>query len=392
MFLGPISDKTTMENFEEIKTALRDDDSDECAALAGDRRRITITSSDPMMNMQNQIVALISENTDLKTRVSTLEAKVNSLIFNTPASVDRSRVKLPSTDLFTMTPTPMNAHIDEDSDAVMNGSRTRTPSSSRGRPPSEVPNPFADSSRFTAASSTTFKSNSAVAPQGYVGKKSVWGTAMASMLVAASRYYISKTGSDMMMIDELRLMKNCTIIVPVFYFAALHRDLPDVKHPCTRYLSNAISRMDKNEVPISDAETWVYMKKYQDGKDVGTVLDTVVRMMKRIPEVVTHPVSQIVSMLLPPVTRTVNEKAIFAVASGMDVSLSPTQWESWCSILKEQALVKYIKYRLSGMSETQVVAKMVSEMRPSDLTEKKNLNMIDTIAPFTMRHQSASER
>lgn len=43
----------------------------------------------------------------------------------------------------------------------------------------------------------------------------------------------------------------------------------------------------------------------------------------------------------------------------------------WCSILKEPALVRYIKYKLSGMKETQVVARMMSKMRTSDLTKKE---------------------
>lgn len=381
-----------MEDFEEIRNALRDDDRDGTDSTGMSSHRITVMGTDPMMNMQNQIIRLISENTDLIARMSALEAKVVSLIDVVSQGSDRSKVKVPTKELFTMTPTHAESQVDDSSSSIVDVARDRSVTPAKSRAPSESLNPFSEASRSTNASLSVFKSNSAIAPQGYVGKKSVWGTALASMLVGATRYYISKTNSDMMMIDERRLMKNCIMIMPTLYFAALHKDLPDVKNPATKYLSNAISRMDKNDVPTSDAETWMRMKQYQDGKDVVSVLETVIMIMKAIPEVVTHPVSQVVPMMIPPVVRSMNDNPIFAIGATHKATLAPNQWETWCSILKEGALVKYIKYRLAGMNEAQVVSKMVGEIRRSDLVEKKNQTMIDDIAPFTITHRSGIER
>ena len=59
------------------------------------------------------------------------------------------------------------------------------------------------------------KSNTATAAMGFANKKQVWGTALASMLVAMMRYYITKTGKTHIMMDEVGLMKTCINLAPV---------------------------------------------------------------------------------------------------------------------------------------------------------------------------------
>lgn len=379
-----------MEGFEDIKKALatEDDNMSEDESRITNDNRITVMNSDPIANLQNQVIQLMSENSELKSRVTALEAKIVPLIMSSPENADRSRITAPKSDLFGPKPPPSSVKNDNDDDSIVNINATPSLISTEGRSTIENTNPFANRSVIDSSNQSVFKSNSAIAPQGYVTKKSLWGSALASLLVAATRYYITKTNLNLMMVDELRLMKVCTMIAPTLYYQAMHRDLPDTKNPATRYLSKAISRMDKNDLPVSTASDWSMMMEYQDGKDVLSVLNAMIVMAKQVPEAITHPVSQIISIMVPPVVRKVNGEPKFAISADGSPDLSPSQWEIWCSVLKEGALVKYIKYRLSGMKETQVVAKMMNEMRASDLTEKKNVNTIGKIAPFTMRNRS----
>lgn len=376
-----------MEDFNEIKNAIGDLDQDvgTDTSLAQSTESITITSSDPIMNLQNQVMRLTAENAEMRRLLNDLRGKVLPIIAEFSGSRPRSKIKLPKRDLFGPRPPTSDMGDETDTNSVVD---VGTPSSVRSisiASRSDNVNPFTSMIENSASSPSVFKSNSAVAPQGYVGKKSVWGTALASYLVAATRYYIAKTNTDALMIDERALVRNCTMIAPVLYEAAVYKSLPTVKDPQTSYLATAISRMDKNDVPVSDAKTWTDMLEYQDGKDVLYVINTIIKMAMLVPEAVSHPVSQIIPILVPPVSRVVDGKSIFAMSASGSVRVTPSQWEVWCSILKEGALTKYIKYRLSNMKETQVVAKMVSEIRPEDMVEKKNHNKIREIAPFTIR-------
>ena len=383
---------TGMENFTEIKNAVASMDQDETEDAKESTDGITIMGSDPIVNLQNQVNRLMSENTDLSKRVSSLEAKIVPLIMDTPAKRRRSKVKVPKRDMFGMTPPPAIPDAFDSSSSIVNVAPSLGPDPDENGSVDTYAsaNPFSTTSEGVYTSKSVFKSNSAIAPQGYVGKKSVWGTALASFLTAACRYYIAKKNHDMMMIDELKLMKNCIVIAPTLYFAAMHKELPDVKSPATRYLSAAIARSDKNDVPVSDATTWTDMLKYQDGKDVMSVINTMISMLKMVPESVVHPVSQMVMLMIPPVARVVDEKRIFAMSAEGSPSTASNQWELWCSILKEPALTKYIKYRLASMKPIHVMSKMVSEMRDSDLTDSKNKGVMKDLVPFTMRCKNVS--
>lgn len=114
--------------------------------------------------------------------------------------------------------------------------------------------------------------------------------------------------------------------------------------------------------------------------------------MKMVPESVPHPISQIIPFPVPPVVRIVPKDGvtipIFAMSASANVSMLPNEWERWCSILKEDALPKHIKYRISGMKEPQVVSRMVTEMKSSELTEKRNVQAMGELAPFTVKHPS----
>jgi hypothetical protein len=121
------------------------------------------------------------------------------------------------------------------------------------------------------------------------------------------------------------------------------------------------------------------MLKYGDGRDVINVINTVVRYAYTVPEAFSHPISQLITDLRPPVVRSVNDTetrrpiSIFATSAGADVIMKPNVWEVWCSNLKAHTLVKYINYKLSGMKLTAIVAKMVDEMKPSELVEEHHL-------------------
>ena len=126
----------------------------------------------------------------------------------------------------------------------MSGRTPRVTSSNHNGPTTAI-NPFSLSNTMVSSS----KSNSAVAAMGYTNKKSVWGVARTPILVGAL-----KTEATGIIIDEICLMKNCTAIVPAMCNTAMQRDPPGVRDPVTQSLGKAISRADKNDVALSNAE------------------------------------------------------------------------------------------------------------------------------------------
>lgn len=349
--------------------------------------KINVLGGDEMALMRTQIVRLINDNVELKRRVSELEGKVKAVLINSPANQKKTFMKMRKSTMFDSEDhvKKWTGSLDTPSENPQENSASEASYGFVSTP--HVDNPFLNMSAITGPSSSSgqqvFKNNSATASKGYAKKDNVWGTAMASFLVAATRYYIMKTKSDFVAIDEKDLAKNCTVVVPVLYESVMYKKLPDVKSRTTLYLADMISRTSKDDVPLSVASDWMEMQKYQDGRDVLSIINGVIQALSRVPEVIRHPVSQIIPNLIVPVVRMRDDEAIFAMSADSEVCLQPSIFEVYCSILKKEAITKYIKYRMSGMKGAQTVARLVTELRPSDLTDSKNVEKMKNLVPYT---------
>ena len=377
-----------MDNFREIRDAIGDLDAPEEVDETRDRLRseekITITTSDPIEIMRTQIIKLTAEIAETKASVNEITSMLKTLAIDAPSSKRRNKMRVVDTPSTASPHRYSNATPSESVDT--DGEENVDVSTVSNRSP--IVNPF--SHPAGGATTTVFKSNSATASKGYVGKHTVWGTALASFLTGATRYYIAKKDVHSIMIDEVFLMTRCNAIVNTMYEIAQHRELPGVRDPCTLYLSSVLSRMSKDDVPTSNAKDWVEMSKFQDGRDVVTVINNLIMVLKLVPESIPHPVSRVVSALIPPTVRLHDGNAVFAMYADLKLTVSPNQWERLCLFLKKDALVKYVKYRVSGMSEPEVTAKMMAEMRASDLIEKRNMEKFDELFPYSFRHAGRS--
>ncbi|KAG5916584.1 hypothetical protein E4U61_003497 [Claviceps capensis] len=126
-----------------------------------------------------------------------------------------------------------------------------------------------------------------------------------------------------------------------------HKELPVVKSPTTKYMSSSISRVGSNDVPQSTAESWYEMSATQDGRDCLTVIETMIKYAKKMPEVLSHPLSNIVPYIQFPVAKKKEDGSVlFCISKKIKFRDSPNQWEVWCSLLKSSALIKYAKWRV----------------------------------------------
>lgn len=377
-----------MDEFEKIEKAL-DDLGGETTMADGTTSsladQITVMSTDPIETLRAQVAMLVSQNAAMKRRLDDLEGKVLPLLTSKVGNRKRTEAKLPVTDMYarlnlgTGSSRAISVGDDGDTSSMVSVSRPPSVTSTPGGNTREIINPFANMTtnmnQDYDMGRKVVKGNSAVSQYGYSNSKQVWGTALACMLIATTNFYIQKTNQEMLRVEEKIVVTNCIRTVSVLYTQALHRPLPDVKDHATSALAQLISKKDPVDIPVVDAKTWWAVGQNADGKDILRILDTVIRLMKMTPEIIAHPVSQVVGFMIPPMIRLAPPERgaypIFAVSATANVSLLPNEWERWCSILKEDALTKYVKYRLSGMKEPQVVSKMVSEMKSSELTDKK---------------------
>lgn len=65
------------------------------------------------------------------------------------------------------------------------------------------------------------------------------------------------------------------------YTSAMHRELSGVKDGTTKYLSEAISKKEKNKVPLSYASDWLALQKNQFWKSALTVLNNLIKVGQR---------------------------------------------------------------------------------------------------------------
>lgn len=92
------------------------------------------------------------------------------------------------------------------------------------------------------------------------------------MLVATTRYHITEMGSNGIMIDELRLVKNCTVVALRMFSAIMYRDLLTVRDPTTKFLAEAISRGRQERRSALVRGRLGRMKNSQSGKDILVVM------------------------------------------------------------------------------------------------------------------------
>lgn len=400
-----------MEDFEEIKNAVGDLDLDPNTNQDANpsSERITVMSTDPITTLQANVARLTIENAEIKAELAALKSRVAPLIVNSIGKKKRTRPNLEGSNLFRMERTDTSPNLtksperDEDADSIVDVSKPASMSSSLTGTTTEFINPFAGQSASTSfdgnENATFLKSNSAIANTGYVNKKQLWGTAFACFLIGASRHCIAKTGASNLKITEKEVVTNCIRIADTLHKIALHKGLPDVKDPSTLSLAKVMSRRAKDDIHVMDASSWWGISKYQDGKDIMFTIQTLVDMAQKVPEAITNPISHIIPYLRKPLIQTrpepnpvngqVEETPFFAMSKPNMDDMYPNGWERWCSILKEPALTKYIRYRVvgNGMTEPQVVSKMVMEMRSSDLVEQKNMDLLGQLAPFTQRSE-----
>lgn len=380
-----------------------------------------LTGTNMVAILQKRVDTLMAENMALNKRIQQLEAKVTPMYAHFVKSPNKPEINFPtenriremyvteSSSLGTITgrsrSTEPFADIDTDR-SVSNFSepvhvRARDAAEDRATPSSPSTrgststrnadvNPFASYFESTRRSESMFKSNSATAPMGYVKKGNVWGTALTSFLTAAMRYYITKKNANMLMVDEPKMSAVYTRLVPVLYENYMAKSLPDVSDPLTFRLSQAISRTDKNQIPLSYASSWANLEETQEGRDIMAIMRVLVVASKAVPEAMVYPISQLVPYIHRHLIRYVGSEAVFAIDANVVVKPIPNPLESWCLVLKMDALLKYVKYRLSGMTGNETIERMSSEMKPQELAEKKNWDKLVRFNPMMMMNDPSS--
>ncbi|KAG6192106.1 hypothetical protein E4U36_000005 [Claviceps purpurea] len=304
---------------------------------------LVVMSADPVEMLTARLSNVLTENHDLKARVKALEDRMQSVLYmlNTEKERDRGTIRPPFSGSFGNPPSVSErlvTNIDEDASETV-----QTPSMICFPTEESFSRNLVDMPMYRATSvSGTTKLSSATSAMGYTNAKSVWGAALSSMLIATVRYYCIRTGTDNISLDEGKIMKTCIYLAPILYGMS-HKSLPAVKSPTTKYMSSSISKVGSNGVPQSTAESWYQMTATQDGKDCLMVIETMIRNAKKMPEVLSHPLSDIVSK-------------------------SPGQWEVWCSLLKSSALIRYAKWRAYGDSAATSAANMMSDMKITELS------------------------
>lgn len=383
-----------------------------------------LTGTDMVAILQHRVSTLMNENIEMNNRLKVVEARTQAMYAHFVKSPERSRFDFPDenkvrdryvTEVSNLDATPgrprgSDSYVDIEADRSVSSISTPSQAHADRRAdervdvPSPSPrptagtstashgvNPFANYFASTQRSESMFKSNSATAPQGYVNKGGVWGTALVSFLTAAIRYYMSKKNENMLMVDEMKMAGVYNKLVPVLYESFMTRELPGVSDALTFRLSQAISRRSKNDIPISDAGAWVDLEKTQEGRDIMAIIRILLSAAKTVPEAMVHPVSQLIPYIHKQPVMLYNETPVFLIDSAANINPLPTPWESWCLMLKTDALVKYVRYRLGGgMTPLETISRMTMEMKPGELADKKNWRKLTTFNPAMMTSRTSS--
>lgn len=103
------------------------------------------------------------------------------------------------------------------------------------------------------------------------------------------------------------------------------------------------------------------------------MVETMIKYAKKMPEVLSYPISNIVPYVQAPVVKKVSDgTVIFCISKKIKLRNGPDRWELWYSLLKSSALIKYTKWRGADNSASVSVTNMMSEMKISELVDKKN--------------------
>ncbi|KAG6197467.1 hypothetical protein E4U35_006818 [Claviceps purpurea] len=330
---------------------------------------LVVMSADPVEMLTARLSNVLTENHDLQARVKALEDRMQSVLYmlNTEKERDRGTIRPPFSGSFGNPPSvseKLVTNIDEDASETV-----QTPSMICFPTEESFSRNLVDMPMYRATSvSGTTKLSSATSAMGYTNEKSVWGAALSSMLIAMVRYYCIRTGTDNISLDEGKIMKTCIYLAPILYEMS-HKSLPAVKSPTTKYMSSSISKVGSNGVPQSTAESWYQMTATQDGRDCLKVIKTMIKNAKKMPEVLSHPLSDIVSYVLFPVVKKREDgSACFRISNKIKLRNSPGQWEVWCSLLKSSALIRYAMWRAYGDSAATSAANMMSDMKITELS------------------------
>ncbi|KAG5970019.1 hypothetical protein E4U58_000822 [Claviceps cyperi] len=341
-------------------------------------KTVELTYTDPIEILTERLSKVLSENNDLKTRVKALENKMQSVMQSLNTERNRGTIRPPFSGYFENL---SQASGKAPSNTDYNSNQTiQTPSviGYSSEDSYSVNQPTASVNTIMSMYGTA-RMSSATSAMGYTNKKSVWGAALSSMLISMVRYCCIKTGTGNLFLDESKIMKMCIYLAPVLYEMS-HKELPSVKSPVTKYMSLSISRAGSNDVPQSTAESWYEMTKTQDGRDCLTVIEVMIKYCKRMPEILGHPLSNILPYIQFPVVRKKADGSVFFCISKMfKFTNGPIQWEKWCSLLKGPALIKYAKWRMTDNAPGISATSMMSEMKISELVEKKNTEKFPSV-------------
>ena len=239
----------------------------------------------------------------LDRRMSAIEASVASM--NRRMAGGRSRTALPDSEALKIAESPTTPSASVAHDREHEGSVSSTPNAPaetigplhflRNSPVSSIPTSFP----------SVVKSHSAIADRGYTTKASLWGSCLASLLVACMRRYILKTGESMHVIDESILISTYREVVGDLYRKIKFTDLP------------AVSRPDRNTLTTSTARDWLDISKHADGVEAMAVIESMILAAKMVPEAMIHPISKVVEQIRIPIVMENNKKeAVFSIPKG----------------------------------------------------------------------------
>ena len=86
---------------------------------------------------------------------------------------------------------------------------------------------------------------------------------------------------------------------------------------------------------------------------------------------------------IPVIRKTDDDKVIFAITKNVKFRENPSQWDTWSSLLKSTALIKYAKWRSDGTSAPVCASNMMEDMKVEELVDKKNIGRFAKLMKLT---------
>ena len=346
----------------------------EIATTGGDR-------IEEILTVQRSIVMTLGS---MDKRMNAIESSIASLNRKSATARTPNAAAIPD----------LNALKIAESPVFRSGSTNSTASTPRGRQQSEETSSILDTpvemirspylpavmSQFAPSNMSGLltrgmpKSHSAIADRGYTTKASLWGSCLASLLVACMRRYILKTGESMHVVDESVLMSTYREIVSDLYRKVKFTDLPAVNSPSASFMATTFCRPDKNTLPTSTAKDWLEISEHADGVEAMAVVESMILAAKMVPEAMIHPISKMVEYIgCPIVSKNSRGEAVFLIPKGTKITTTPGPYENCCRIFKAKALRTYVTNRLSGADESTALSTMIKTMKESEMFDQSNM-------------------